>query len=535
MRKFIQDYWPPVAASLMFLGTTAWLYQAAMVFTRGTFVYGLDDPYIHLAIAKHFALDHVWGVTPYAFSYCSSSPLWTCLLSLTFAVLDVHVSVPFVLNILCAIGVLFAASRLVNLQGARIFAPSVFVLLLAVVYATPLTSLVFAGLEHPLHALLTILFLHFAAQSLCKAEAAFKLALPLLAVLLTMTRLEGLFLVFIVCVLLLVRGRLKFAIIIGTLAILPWLAGGIISRLHGWDWLPTSVILKGNTDLSKVTLTGETFTARLIRQFMDSGRHVTLLAVGAIFFWVQQGQAKKGFWDYSRLTLFLYACMAIFHLTFAGVGWFFRYEAYLVCAGLVVLAPLLAEAIRGWKVSLQPLRETVAGALAVLSLGGALYYLGNRAFQAVALTPRAVGNIYQQQVQMARFLNAYYAGGGVAANDIGAINFYADLHCLDLAGLGSMDVARGRIDGTLTRQTLEQFAQKHEVEIAVLYPEWFEPFGGLPSQWQPVGAWVVRNNVVLGETRVVFYAANPAAREKLAQNLRRFSAQLPPEVGAAVF
>ncbi len=42
---------------------------------------------------------------------------------------------------------------------------------------------------------------------------------------------------------------------------------------------------------------------------------------------------------------------------------------------------------------------------------------------------------------MALFLKDFYAGNVVAANDMGAINYIADIRCLDLYGLASMEVA----------------------------------------------------------------------------------------------
>ncbi|WP_185208585.1 hypothetical protein [Chryseobacterium sp. C3] len=46
----------------------------------------IDDAYIHLAMAKNFALYDVWGVTKYKFSSTSSSPLFTYILSVLIKV-----------------------------------------------------------------------------------------------------------------------------------------------------------------------------------------------------------------------------------------------------------------------------------------------------------------------------------------------------------------------------------------------------------------------------------------------------------------
>lgn len=61
-----------------------------------------------------------------------------------------------------------------------------------------------------------------------------------------MTRYEAIFMVFIVCVLIVMQNKLHYAIIIGIAAILPVVIYGLWSMAHGWYLLPNSIILKGN-------------------------------------------------------------------------------------------------------------------------------------------------------------------------------------------------------------------------------------------------------------------------------------------------
>lgn len=49
--------------------------------TGGTFVYVIDDPAIHLTMARRLAFDGTWGVVPGEFQSASSSPLWVVLLA----------------------------------------------------------------------------------------------------------------------------------------------------------------------------------------------------------------------------------------------------------------------------------------------------------------------------------------------------------------------------------------------------------------------------------------------------------------------
>ena len=58
--------------------------------------------------------------------------------------------------------------------------------------------------------------------------------------------------------------------------------------------------------------------------------------------------------------------------------------------------------------------------------------LGIRGIASLGNIPQASKNIYEQQYQMGLFLETFYSSEKVAANDIGAIHFLADIQCLDL-------------------------------------------------------------------------------------------------------
>jgi len=159
-----------------------------------------------------------------------------------------------------------------------------------------------------------------------------------------------------------------------------------------------------------------------------------------------------------------------------------------------------------------------------------VFPLAGRGFQCLVRTPQATTNIYEQQYQMGLFLSKFYEGEGVAANDIGAINYVADIKLLDLAGLGSLEVAeaiRGRCYDT--RQIYE-LSETKRVKIAIVYEHRFEEYGGMPSQWIKIGEWKISDNVVCGSDTVSFYAVDPKAEDKLIENLRSFSHQLPVDV-----
>jgi hypothetical protein len=134
---------------------------------------------------------------------------------------------------------------------------------------------------------------------------------------------------------------------------------------------------------------------------------------------------------------------------------------------------------------------------------------------------------------MALYLRDHHAGHRVAANDIGAINYFADIDNLDLAGLGTLEIMRARLRGGLGPAEIDAIARARGVEMAILYEDWFEPHGGLPPAWIKVGEWTIHDNVIAGRPTVAFYATSPATVPHVAGTLRAFSPRLPARVDQA--
>ena len=144
--------------------------------------------------------------------------------------------------------------------------------------------------------------------------------------------------------------------------------------------------------------------------------------------------------------------------------------------------------------------------------------------------PRAAANIFDQQYQVAHFLDAHYQGERVAVNDVGAIAFFANVKLLDLYGLASDDVRALKRSGRFTGDAVEQLAASSGAQIAVIYPTFLEQYGGVPAAWQRVGQWSVADNIVLGESGVTFFGVNGEASRRLAASLSAFSPRLPARV-----
>ena len=122
-------------------------------------------------------------------------------------------------------------------------------------------------------------------------------------------------------------------------------------------------------------------------------------------------------------------------------------------------------------------------------------------------------------------------------SDIGAVNFFADLHAVDLMGLGDIEAARFRLaHGGMTAAEADRLSREHGARIAISYESWFhDPEGvtldGVPARWgEPVGRWAIRECVVCGAESLAFFGLGDAERDTLEARLRAFAPRLPAGV-----
>ncbi|MBI4862764.1 MAG: hypothetical protein HY815_21255 [Candidatus Riflebacteria bacterium] len=513
----------------------------------GHLVYALDDPYIHMAMARNLAEHGVWGLTPHRFTSSSSSPLWTLILGVSFRLFGVSEAVPLILNLLLASWLLWSIERVV--AGPGMGERPTLALLVAVVFVAPLPALVFCGLEHTLHICLCLLFVELAVGALTAVPWAGRalpgrdeLALAALAPFLVMARYEGLFCLLVVGLGFAARRRLLVAGLVVGCGLAPVIACGAISAWNGWFWLPNPVVLKGaSPDLWTAAGWAELLGRRLFGQ-LTRAPHLTSLLVLAFALLIQRWATRPTVWERPTVRLFVFTALSLWHLELAGVGWFYRYEAYLVVLGLVALSGALAgsaDPMRAW-LAARPRSDLVRLALLGLALpvvivGPALLSpLAGRAWLSLVEIPTATANTYQQQYQMGLFLRDHYAGAAVAAVDIGAISFLGRIDCLDLMGLADPEVARLRRSGKLDPEALTALAARRRCRIAVVYDDWLDDYyGGVPRSWPAVGRWKIGNLLVAGSDRVTFHALSPAEVPRLTEALRRFAPRLPPGVQQA--
>jgi hypothetical protein len=539
----------------------------------GHLIYAIDDTYIHMAMAKNLATHGVWGVTRYEFTSSSSSPLWTLLLALVYRVLGVNDVTPLVLNALFATLLLIVADGVLRSRSPPFSGRYRLAVLLGIIFLTPLPVAMFIGMEHTLHALLTILFLFLAARvvsdhpsSVVRRPSSVKkeppintdehrysdsesvsigdhrwfqlFALLVLAPILTATRYEGLFLILATIVALAMRRRLALAIALLVLSLIPVFAYGLISHAHGWFWLPNTVPLKSPliADLFRPgKLPGDIVSS--VRYFNLEPELVFPLVLALVLF-LARSRAEELLWDMNQILLGLFITANALHLVFVHPGWFGRYEIYLIAPGILILAIAAPEYLpaglttphRGGPRRLAAGRSVRAVTSILLGLTVLLPYYSR--LMLLHDLPRACTNIYEQPWQVGRFLKEFYPGRSVAIHDIGAINYEADIKCLDLYALASLDVARKTLEGVPVKEWFGDLAKSKDVKIAVVYrwafvldsPEVVSP------PWIRVGNWTISRNVSNGDPIVSFFAADPSEADSLAMHLREFAPQLPRTV-----
>lgn len=564
----------PLVGTLLIFWLVIGLMAAVNIARSGGFAYNLDDPYIHLAIARNWADYGIWGVTRYEWGSSTSSLLWTGLLGVLIKLgIPGREWIPFGLNLLFGTAILvvvwrwwrgnFPANngmvtvqinrRTWHLSQGTVAKWVAFLSLCFFLFAVPIPGQVQNGMEHLLQILLTLLVMFQTGRVVARATPGWTKAewiLLLLIPLMTMSRYENLFMVAAVMLVLLWKRRWGLAVAVGGVAFLPLVLYGWISVQHGWYPLPNSVLLKSGFAINSLfdvlmVLAGRNAVERLLFVEGHAIVPVVLLALAGLFLKVRSGVSPAPFSDTDQnhntilqtaLTVFLWTLLlhSMFNSSAAGLS-STRYTGYLYA---MILASLGYFVVRWVAQEWIPRPIRFSGQQIPTMLGG-VALIGLLAFPFVVRGGRELyyqwygsSNIYEQQVQMARFLNTYYPGAAVAANDIGAINYFADIRCLDLIGLGSLDVAEESRDGRFVTADIDRVAQNHGVTIAILYDKWFPPGSHVapPDHWETIGYWTIPDNVVAAAPTVTFYATSPDEAEQMRANLDAFRAQLPERV-----
>lgn len=528
-RETLSTWGPPSLVSAVLL-IHAWaLHHAALARTGGFAPFPLDDAFIHLALAKHLAFDGVYGISSHTFAAASSSVAWPYLLAGAMRLFGDRAVLPIIINAVFAVACVFAMDRGYRAMTRDDNVLARTALLAAASWMTPLPLLIVLGMEHTAHAFATLGLLLATARHLThEPRSRDRVVVALWALSVTAFRYEGLFAIAFIAVLLLLCRRRFEALSVAAAGAVPIVGFGLYAMASGQRFLPLSVLLKRHElrfrDASDVTdWLGTDLMQRLGTEAYLS---VLLVACVAATLW---GLVRRERVDKAVVPA-LVALLIVAHVEFAALGWFYRYEAYLVLIGVFFGGARLLEIGRDAYAT----AATRPARIAFMALVGALVLacgapLGKRALSAMRDAPAACQNIFQQQVQSGRFLATYFAKDRVAVNDIGAVAYLGHDRIVDLVGLASLDVATARrmnFQNPLSPGDIDRLTK--DVEVAIVYDEWFAT--GLPRRWMKLGRWQIQDNKVCAFTGVSIYATRPESAPRVTEALADFAPKMPPEV-----
>jgi hypothetical protein len=469
--------WLPLLAAV-----PAVLLAVQVHFTCGI-VYSLDDPYIHLALARQILHGH-YGINPGEFSAPSSSILWPFLLA-PLAFTRLYEFLPLAMNLVAlAVGVWWLARWLETYLSPW---PAVLATT-AIAFALNLYGLVLTGMENSLQVTLTIIIAVSFVESRLRWPFWFSI------VLLPFIRYEGLAISLPALAYLFVAGERRGKALVSG-ALIAAVVGGFSLFLysHGAGLLPASVLAKNGVRMMRELRGLDAILDNLTLQAV-----FVMMALFAALLLVRNGLPGAA--------LFLLIVPTALHLLFGKYGWFARYHIYFA-AWIGIL--FVGAYARSGLAAMWPLNVILVAAFAWASVDPMI---------ATLTTASGARNIADQQKQMA-LIARDYLDEPVAVNDLGFVSFYARHYVLDLAGLASRDALLAQADPA-TDMWVPRLMAAHKVEQAMVFDGWLKK---RPASWIKVATLTLPLPwISVGDDHVSFYSASPDAAARLRQALERY-------------
>jgi hypothetical protein len=481
---------------------------AIILLNQGHFTYTIDDPYIHLTLARNI-LHGYYGINPHEYAAPSSSILWPFLLA-PFMVLPQAQLLPIIFNCLLSIGSLCIIHGVVKEASLEIHPErrqkAILVTVIVFMLVTNLVGLPFTGMEHSLQVFVALLVF---AGLLCEQKTGkvswwFGAAI----ILGPLVRYESLVVSGPVLIYLGWRKHYKVTFLCGALLVLALVSFSLFLADHGLGFLPSSVLAKS---------IGTQPNSFLVREYMNIVANVTdvhgmlLVLVGALLLRKRKTSASN--------LVFIITPAIAFHFVIGKFGWFSRYEIYIWTVAVLALLYVYRTTFTSLIERMQERAFAVRASLIVLIC--CTVYLPTQ-----LLTPVAANNIYKQQYQMSRFVAEYYQKP-VAVNDIGLVSYSGGQYVLDFYGLSS----HGALEMYETQSSgdwLEKLATRHGTKLAMIYDSWFLL---QPQSWIALGDLNIgKQHVGIAQGNVTFYAFDDITAREAIPLLQRYQATLPDGV-----
>jgi hypothetical protein len=498
-------------------------------------VYSLDDAYIHLSMAKNLIEYGVWGVTRYGFASCSSSIIWTALVAGIYYLTGAKEIIPLILNLLFASLTLITSFYILKRFGITPL-ESLFILI-AVIIFSPLPPIMFTGMEHVMHVWFTLVFIYFVSIVISDESGNNRnyFILLLVSFCLPSVRYEGFLAVFAGVLMFLLNGKWVKGLLVMIVSVVPVTVFGLISIRNGWSFFPNSMTIRWNfaeiltlEDFYKFL---KIFAVYMFAKFEVVIFSLILISIVILVLIRFRGNLSKILKNELTTIIVIYTANFVLFAAYSRSGFSFRYQIFLAVLGILFGSIIFIRYV----VPLMNRKSTIRTVIIILLVGIPFLYFATGRIKLIFNTPQHSSNIYEQQYQMSKFIGQYYKGRNIALNDIGAVNYYNDIKCVDLAGLSTLEVSKLKNQYRFINYEINRLCLDKNTEIAILYDSWFifDEESVIPPEWRNVGSWTISNNFVCGDTTISFYSIREEVPGTLIRNLQTFSPQLPEVVKQA--
>ncbi|MEO0898777.1 MAG: hypothetical protein AAFY71_20360 [Bacteroidota bacterium] len=484
---------------------------ASLQLTDNQFTYPLDDTYIHLSIARSIQENGNWGPSSFQFQNSSSSPAFTALLSVAHGLGINSVYLPLFINVIAGLLWIWVISKMVFYSTHHVLRYGIF--LGIIILLTPLPLLTLLGMEHILHLLMATLFLREASYKLEKPSTHPNGMLIITGILMCLFRYEGLFIILAFGVVGLANRNWRSIILPIAAACLALFLLGLFMLSQGGTILPISVLGKSQgTELVQGNISYWLWKA--VSNLYDNP-FMLILILCNLTIWIMQILKSGGilqFW------IPIWLIGTLLHLMFAEVGGY-RYEAYLIGLGLLVI-PLyfLSE-------SFIPVFTLQQKQIFVLLVAFLVFPLLIRSVFFSANYPVFCQNIYQQSVQVGKFLERHYQEESIALNDIGAGTYFGQIQLTDMVGIGDQEVFKIRQQDQYTADQIQELTEARQSRIAIVHDIWVGSV--IPTTWLKMATYTIPDNVICADASMSFYACSTKEQEHLKQALVDFKQRIP--------
>jgi hypothetical protein len=291
----------------------------------------------------------------------------------------------------------------------------------------------------------------------------------------------------------------------------------------GQGFLPNSVLAK-----TAFNAASEPLYREVTQRITEDPLVAVLLAVfvvGLLVVWHRR-EAAPG-WVFPAV---VYVVATTLHVLLARVGWYERYQAYLLAIGVYALLRMMADVFPAQRAAPRGAAAQERLGLPAAIVMVLLLFTATKADLTINI-PEAVDETYQQRYQAGLFFERYYDGEPIATGELGYVTLFHDGPITDLFGLGDYEVlqARRRFGQQPPAGYWRDLADARGFDVVGAYPTTL--FFDTPDDWILVGTWAIDGETITSwEPDFQFWATRPEAVSELEANLREFEPELPAGV-----